>query len=410
MLSDGKYKTSDSSKYTTDGNTIVEIEDLGSMFVWIPRYAYKITSGYHSNSNGAIDVKFLVGRTNQTIDNTKIVDYNVTTTNNYSKFPDGYVVHPAFTSNVNKGGWDKEILGIWVAKFEAGYPMENTVDSTEKTESDFYYPVFKGQRYSYNNIKIGDCYTVSQQMYGANNPYGLTQASNSHLMKNSEWGAVSYLTISNYGKKSEIYPNNVSFENDRKNINGSSVYAITGYSANGVNDGTNNASGKTIGETIGTSTVWYLTNGQNASTTGNIYGIYDTSGGALEYVATTIPTGHNSLGNGNTFAKITASTKYATVYPVGNSTKDETDISRSYPAFGSMYGDAVWETSKGAGPSDPNTSWNGDRSDAYSTSNEPFFIRGGFWDLGSQAGSFAFGDGSGNANYHYTYRTVLVAE
>ena len=29
------------------------------------------------------------------------------------------------------------------------------------------------------------------------------------MIKNSEWGAVAYLTQSKYGKNSEIYPNNV---------------------------------------------------------------------------------------------------------------------------------------------------------------------------------------------------------
>ena len=28
----------------------------GSMWVWIPRYAYSITSGYHSSSTGNIEV------------------------------------------------------------------------------------------------------------------------------------------------------------------------------------------------------------------------------------------------------------------------------------------------------------------------------------------------------------------
>ena len=31
----------------------------GSMFVWIPRYAYKITEGYHTNQAGTIEVAFI---------------------------------------------------------------------------------------------------------------------------------------------------------------------------------------------------------------------------------------------------------------------------------------------------------------------------------------------------------------
>ena len=37
----------------------------GSMWVWIPRYAYSITSGYHSSSAGNIEVEFMKGLTNR---------------------------------------------------------------------------------------------------------------------------------------------------------------------------------------------------------------------------------------------------------------------------------------------------------------------------------------------------------
>ena len=83
MLCDGKYDE------TTPVGTEVATDDLGSMFVWIPRYAYQITSNYHSNSTGEIEVTFLKG------------------------------THPAFTNNVEVGGWSKNLTGIWVAKFEA---------------------------------------------------------------------------------------------------------------------------------------------------------------------------------------------------------------------------------------------------------------------------------------------------
>ena len=56
MLCDGTYNES-----TAVGTPVAE-EDLGSMFVWIPRFAYKITKGYHDNSEGGMDVKFLIGR------------------------------------------------------------------------------------------------------------------------------------------------------------------------------------------------------------------------------------------------------------------------------------------------------------------------------------------------------------
>ena len=411
MLSDGKYKTSNPGEYTTDGTTEVEISDLGSMFVWIPRYAYKIESGYHSSTAGTIDVKFLRGSTNEAEEGVNIVEYNEETTANYTKFPEGYVVHPAFTNKVEVGGWDKEINGIWVAKFEAGYPMEGSKDSTLKTSSDMYYPVFKGQKYSYNWTTVGNLYKLGREMSNSGNPYEITSSSNSHIIKNSEWGAVAYLSQSKYGKNSEVYPNNVSFEADRQSIAGKSVYAITGYSAAGVNDGTNNAKGQTIGETIGNSTVWYKEAGYEASTTGNITGIYDMSGGCWDYTANVIPSGHSNIGTyGGEIATIAStgkSNRYITLYPVGGSTSAETDTSRSYSAWGQMYGDSVWEVSSGTGE---NLAWNGDRMDEDTDSGEPFFVRGAVWGWNSQAGVFALADSNGNDNHHCTSRAVFVVE
>ena len=78
----------------------------GSYWVWIPRYEYKITpapSETPSDTNaGQIDVKF-VPTTQTTADN-------------------GYTIHPAFTNDTvngfENGGWDSELAGIWVMKYE----------------------------------------------------------------------------------------------------------------------------------------------------------------------------------------------------------------------------------------------------------------------------------------------------
>ena len=84
-----------------------------SYFVWIPRYAYRITynngTGYYdgygqwSAETGKIRIKLDSG--------IETVDYN----------GDKYIVHPAFETNLDNGGWDKDLSGMWVAKFEASY-------------------------------------------------------------------------------------------------------------------------------------------------------------------------------------------------------------------------------------------------------------------------------------------------
>ena len=96
----------------------------GSMWVWIPRFAYKITGQ-------TIDVKFLIGTTDNYYNNDgtmgtaqrqRTADQTIDSTADYT-------VHSAFTNessiNFANGGWDKELTGIWVAKFEAGYASGN---------------------------------------------------------------------------------------------------------------------------------------------------------------------------------------------------------------------------------------------------------------------------------------------
>ena len=84
----------------------------GSMWVWIPRYAYKV------NDNQTFDIVFLIGTTDSYYDgqgNIRIakrcnrVDEELDTSI-------GYTVHPAFTDETaisyRNGGWDKELTGI----------------------------------------------------------------------------------------------------------------------------------------------------------------------------------------------------------------------------------------------------------------------------------------------------------
>ena len=87
----------------------------GSYWVWIPRYEYKIDTtgvGVDTAKAGTVDVRFI-----QTTINSETAGYT-TSVDGITISSDGYTIHPAFTDNVEQGGWDKEISGIWVAKFE----------------------------------------------------------------------------------------------------------------------------------------------------------------------------------------------------------------------------------------------------------------------------------------------------
>ena len=69
----------------------------GSMWVWIPRYAYII------NENKSMDIKFLVGTTNKWYD---------PKTNKTEDLPAGYKIHPCF-QNGTKTGYQN---GEWKAE------------------------------------------------------------------------------------------------------------------------------------------------------------------------------------------------------------------------------------------------------------------------------------------------------
>ena len=112
--------------------------------------------------------------------------------------------------------------------------------------------------------------------------YGLEYA-NSHLMKNSEWGAVAYLCYSQYGNVPKI--NGAGTLTSGNDWYWYDMY--TGQGPKGINDA---GWYSRIDETHNYNTL----NGILASTTGNITGIYDMNGGNLENVA-----GYLDNGNGN---------------------------------------------------------------------------------------------------------------
>ena len=431
----------------------------GSMWVWIPRYAYRI----HKENGVAtqkFDIVFLVGTTDNYYDeNGRLQTAQRQTSENQTIVTNGdaYTVHPAFTNessiNYANGGWDKELAGIWVAKFEAGYASGNN-KATVKASSVNYsqstawvpavetgtttttttarnwldgeygtkttaikYPTFQGLTYSMNYTNHNDAYRISKVLTESGNIYGLNSSStDSHLMKNSEWGAVSYLSQSKYGLDgTNIVINNVYLNNTTK-----SVYAVTGCAGATANA---NAVSTTIGalnnRTQSGVYVWTQKNGTAASSTGTIYGIYDMSGGTWERTASIVNNGNSNLTTYGSQIKADlnngVSTKYITVYP-HDSSKDNTSISNTdanintasqanYVKNTKIYGDGIRETSTaGTGT----TSWNSDYS-YFAGLYTPFFVRGGYYGYTSGAGLFSFCRNDGNSSYSNGFRTVLVS-
>ena len=332
----------------------------GSMWVWIPRYAYSITSGYHSSSTGNIDVEFMKGLTNETSTGRKSFD-NVSGQGKWN-------IHPAFN-------YGTTVSGIWVAKFEASPEGATTNTSNSEYNGTGKKLQVKPGVSSWRSITISNIYDVCKNY---------NSALNSHMMKNDEWGAVAYLSKSKYGK-----------QNEEVWINNSSSY-ITGSAGNSASAGSD----------TGTTNDYTSTQGVKASTTGTVYGVYDMSGGAWEYVAGYVNNEDSNLTSyGSSLVNGEAKTK--NVYSKGSS--DDRDS--NYSANSEKYGDAVYETS--ANGNLGNGSWYGDYSPFPNTSG-PFFIRGGEDNNGTIAGVFCFSNDNGfiyggNSDSPYSFRPVLVA-
>ena len=307
----------------------------GSMWVWIPRYAYSITSGYHSSIAGNIDVEFMKGTSNETSTG-RTTFQNASGQGNWS-------IHPAFN-------YGQTVSGIWVAKFEASPEGATTNTSNSEYNGTGKKLQVKPGVSSWRSIAISNIYDVCKN-------YNSTL--NSHMMKNDEWGAVAYLSKSKYGK-----------QNEEVWINNSSSY-ITG-SAGNIASAVSNA---------GTTNDYTSTQGVKASTTGTVYGVYDMSGGTWEYVAGYVNNGHGNLTRyGSSLVNGEAKTK--NMYSKA-STDNETN---NYNANSSKYGDAVYETSANGNTS--NGSWYGDYSN-FPYTLFSFFERGGCCSNVTHAGVFA---------------------
>ena len=236
-----------------DGEVIPE-DNIESYFVWIPRYRYKIfNEGTYTGLTGIED-------STQTID---IIFENKETTPSTGTKVGTYLTHPAFLAF--------DTNGLWVGKFETGYDGATTTEASQVNSVDTSKIIIKPNVYSWRNITAGNAFK---------NSYDYKRNLDSHMMKNTEWGAVAYLQHSAYGSQSSV------------RINNNSSY-ITGYSATieptlGYNSGISIEGNRVESTSLGvdgTYTVNYFNNNSNvSSTTGNYSGIYDMSGGAWEYV------------------------------------------------------------------------------------------------------------------------------
>ena len=373
--------------YTEGVNHWANIKTTGGKndcyWVWIPRYAYQVPT--KSGTAQTINIKFLKEDTNIPIGETQAITNTIPTEGSW-------VVHPAFT-NAGNGGFG-ELKGIWIAKYEASSNSSSVVenpsadqlaiDGGSDNDTDLKVRV-KPNVTSWRGITVNNIFTVCRNLTETGNSLENTSNLNSHMMKNTEWGACAYLSKSVYGKNGEVW-NNPYYNND---TNCSPITGLCGNETNGKDNATTNMSNTVKYNEIG---------GGNASTTVNVYGIYDMAGGAWEYVAGIYTAGASNDDRSKLWDN--NNSKYVDQY-----TKSTGEQSNYYGNT-DKYGDAVYETSS-SGYGDTG-SWDSNYSDFPNSSN-PVFNRGGRAYNGSIAGVFAFGYYTGNANTDNSFRPVVLS-
>ena len=223
--------------------TSISMDDITTMWVWIPRFNAVTPNNYNGGTKAlpnAIDVTFV--KPNETA-----ID--------------------AFTFGT------KQLSGFWYAKFELSHSTlasssnSNNLGCTNEACSNANGIIIKPSVKSLRYNSVSNFFFASRSMEQTGNSFGFVSTEvDTHMSKNNEWGAVAYLTQSIYGRCiSSTLCTEVGINNNSTYITG--IGAEAGSSYNGA-----------------TANSYDTAFGMRASTTGNIYGIYDMSGGAWDYV------------------------------------------------------------------------------------------------------------------------------
>ena len=328
-----RYFNSDGTLKIKPGEEVL-MDDITTMWVWIPRFNATTPSNYNGGTQAkpnAIDVTFV--KQNE-------------------------VALDAFTFG------NKELSGFWYGKFEISHTTltssetNDNLGCTNETCSSANGTIIKPNVTSLRSQTVSSFFFTSRSMEQTGNSFGFVSSEvDTHMSKNNEWGAVAYLTHSIYGRCSN------STTCTEIGINNNNSYK-TGYGA------------KAGSSSSATNGAYNTTLGKDASTTNNIYGIYDMSGGRYEYVMGV----YNNAKSSSEFNSLPG-TKYYNNY-----------ITTEYQGH-ALYG------TKG---------WYYDGNDVLDTSMS-WYARGGEYSSGAKAGVFNYYAYYGGAAY-YSTRFVIINE
>ena len=318
------------SKYQSASvGTEIPMDDILTMQVWIPRYKYKVfnynADGTKTSEPQEIEITFEKGTTTtgeiscqdaisatdgKPSETCKLKETNTTCTDDTCN--NKTYTHPAFTFG------NEEIKGFWIGKYE----LTGTIDNITT----------KSNLSSLVSQSISNFETNIMKMNDSNNVYGISTNTDTHMIKNIEWGAVAYLSYSKYGTCT----------------NGTCVEVIN-----------------------------------KASTTGNVYGIYNMSGGIEETTmgnlvsndGSTMLSGNSSSWTSGYTGKVYDDGKYTSytgiAYPDAKYYDKYSLSTNAYTRIRSKLGDGIKEVYIG-----DNNGWYNNLS-AFALSYRPWFARGG---------------------------------
>ena len=380
--------TNRSTYLNAEPGTTISMDDINTMWVWIPRFNATTPSNYNGGTKdnpGAINVTFVK-------ENEHALD--------------------AFTFGT------KKLSGFWYAKFETGHSTLSSSETNDnlgcnnETCSNANGIIVKPDVVSLRWNNVSNFFYASRSMEQTGNSFGFVSSEvDTHMSKNNEWGAVAYLTQSIYGRCTsstdctEVYINNSSGRYTGRSggaagitpINGTytdqtsttdyTTYGFYTYDDYLLNYNTNTKGNKVKGK------------GTGASTTGTIYGIYDMSGGAYETVMGVLADQDGNPRSGFSSAQnsgFTGMLRDGTTY-TGLAFPD----SKYYNLYtSSTYkGHALTETQI----------WYRDGT-GFVSSDLPWFIRGGSYGINIYAGVFDFYYSDGYGDDSDVLRLVITNE
>lgn len=311
--------------------TLINDNDILGYYVWIPRYKYRL---FNTNFNFS------------EVSNIEIIFENIDTPKSTGVLNDTYLTHPAFTFG------DQEISGFWFAKFETTGTLSN--------------PTSLPNSKSITNASVKSMFDSVKNVES-----NYIQNGDMHMTKNIEWSAVSYLATSGYGIEDiEVGKN--------------------GYNNSGVKTGC--ANGTSVNSTI---CINQFRNSDTypQSTTGNITGVFDMSGGNWEYVMAVL---YNNeplyLLSGFDESNI-PNKKYYDTYTY------ELNLDGSIKYKQGLIGSSTFEV----------LGWYQDRNTMVNE-EYPWQFRGGCKNDDVDAGIFAYSAEKGGANGSISYRISIVSE